>query len=55
MRNLRCLVGWHKWQAMRGDGDLRYRQCRRCSKYRDYPGAGVTTAGAAFQAYGGPI
>jgi hypothetical protein len=43
-RQLRCYLGWHRWQKRRGDDGAMYYECRDCGKgqgpYYPPPGGG---------------
>jgi hypothetical protein len=38
-RDMRCLVGWHKWVKRVNDSGQAYLVCRRCQKQDDNEGA----------------
>ena len=39
-KRLRCYLGFHRWQRLKGEGDSGwYEECRDCGKFGDIPPA----------------
>lgn len=47
MTNLRCLLGFHRWERRRNE-DSQYLACRRCGKERDTLPPGTPRPGGAI-------